>query len=120
MKLVRKFPILRRSVRGRGRAAVDVGRRDACPCPIRAAMLPSWDALIADVERGLEAMRQREMKRRLRGLSGLGEEGRTAADRLTRDLLRRTVLEALQNARRAGGGVSPGDVQVIREMFPAA
>jgi len=120
MKLVQKLAILRRSVRGRGRAAVDAGRPDDCHCPIRAAVLPTWEMLIAEVERRLEAMRQREMNRRLRGLSGLGEEGRTAADRLTRELLRHTVLEGLLKASRKGRGVSPGDVQVIREMFPAA
>ena len=73
---------------------------------------------MAEVERGLEAMRRREVGRRLRKLPGLNQEGRTTVDRLTKDLLRHAVLEALERAGR-GDEMSLDDAEVIREMFPA-
>lgn len=77
----------------------------------------AWSDLVAEVERGLEAMRRREMKRKGGGLRALDDDGREVVERLTRDLLRRAVLERLWTVFRARRRITAGDMRDIRDMF---
>ena len=119
MTVVRNFPLVGR--RDRRPAERNAGLR---VCPILMGAPPSapgpglgWDAVVAEVERRLEAMRQREVQRRLRREAGFNEEARAVVDELTRGVLRHAVIDVLQEAGRRGG-MTPGNVRAIWEMFP--
>lgn len=99
-------------------------RNDMAVCPMIGGAEPDlgeppgWEEIIAEVERRLEAMRLGEMERRRGRLRGMSEAQRATVDRLTRDLMRRAVLEGLEETARRGG-LAPEEMGRIRDLFPA-
>ncbi len=77
----------------------------------------NWSQATAEIEANLESVRLREMKRYAWKMRGATEEQKALVSRLSRELLRHAVLDALQRAERAGAVTRPEELETIRRMF---
>ena len=80
---------------------------------------PMWDQVRTEIQQHLEVIRAEEMRRRAGKLRGMSKEQRAMLDQLTRSLMRRAVVERIEEALKEPGGISREGSEVIREMFAA-